>query len=253
MQSMQVRKYRAAVDRQMTPDTVEAAAAAARAAAAAQAEEATMLRSRSAARTKRESSVSGIGGSGCDDVALGSVAPTALTPAETQDGSGGGDGDTITRAEVDGGSTGRSVSPGGVADRAVVLSSMAVVPKTRVDGETAHPEGLEKGLPPPAVNGHEGHRSQDGTGIFSSAIAEEQLSTPSKAVNVHLPVDGVGSVKAGLEVGAESSDTIRSHWGSMTVVALKLELRSRGLKVSGNKADLVERLAEAGRCHNNLQ
>ena len=31
-------------------------------------------------------------------------------------------------------------------------------------------------------------------------------------------------------------------WSSMTVVELKAELRERGLKVGGKKADLIERL-----------
>lgn len=35
------------------------------------------------------------------------------------------------------------------------------------------------------------------------------------------------------------------EWASMTVVALKEELRKRGLKVSGRKAELVERLLQA--------
>lgn len=40
-------------------------------------------------------------------------------------------------------------------------------------------------------------------------------------------------------------DPGEQDWASMTVVALKDELRTRGLRVSGRKAELVERLSQA--------
>jgi len=48
--------------------------------------------------------------------------------------------------------------------------------------------------------------------------------------------------KSGTVVNGEGDNTPTNNWGKMTVVQLKDELRNRGLKVSGRKTDLVERL-----------
>lgn len=52
--------------------------------------------------------------------------------------------------------------------------------------------------------------------------------------------DGAG-VHLGRRVGEKHDGEV--DWGSMTVLALRDALRARGLKVSGNKAELVERLS----------
>lgn len=52
-----------------------------------------------------------------------------------------------------------------------------------------------------------------------------------------------GNVVSG--AAAEVDQQQEQDWASMTVVALKDELRQRGLKVSGKKAELVERLLRA--------
>lgn len=47
------------------------------------------------------------------------------------------------------------------------------------------------------------------------------------------------------KAAAEVEQQQQRQWASMTVIALKNELRQRGLKVSGKKAELVERLLRA--------
>lgn len=66
----------------------------------------------------------------------------------------------------------------------------------------------------------------------------EALRTEGGGLPIAAPPD-VGGEAAGEEVGEGR------EWASMTVVALKEELRKRGLKVSGRKAELVERLLQA--------
>lgn len=57
---------------------------------------------------------------------------------------------------------------------------------------------------------------------------------------------GVSSVGVPSEDSASAEEGVEAvgsrDWASMTVHALKEELRTRGLKVSGRKAELVERL-----------
>ena len=59
--------------------------------------------------------------------------------------------------------------------------------------------------------------------------------------SVKLAQDLDGDVKV---LESESEEPTVKDWSSFTVVQLKDELRSRGLKVSGRKADLIDRLVE---------
>lgn len=72
-----------------------------------------------------------------------------------------------------------------------------------------------------------------GDGLGTRSDPEGGFENPSKDENV---VSGAA---------AEVEQQQEQQWVSMTVVALKDELRQRGLKVSGKKAELVERLLRA--------
>lgn len=89
-----------------------------------------------------------------------------------------------------------------------------------------------------------------GHDIDQSVSTNTDLSLTSKAHDGEWPNDDV--TKPAREAVEEyatsfSSDTIEQEgqdWSKMTVVQLKVVLRSRGLKVSGKKAVLIERLKE---------
>ena len=56
--------------------------------------------------------------------------------------------------------------------------------------------------------------------------------------------EAVAVVSEDREIDASPTATAATDWASLTVAKLKDELRSRGLKVGGKKAELIERLQE---------
>mmetsp|Transcript_58198 Transcript_58198/g.70064 ORF Transcript_58198/g.70064 Transcript_58198/m.70064 type:complete len:631 (+) Transcript_58198:236-2128(+) len=101
-------------------------------------------------------------------------------------------------------------------------------------------------------NSEEDSVSGDDSGhdIDQSVSKNTDLSLTSEAHDGELPNNDVaGPVSEAVEEYATSLsiDTVEQEgqdWSKMTVVQLKVVLRSRGLKVSGKKAVLIERLKE---------
>jgi hypothetical protein len=56
--------------------------------------------------------------------------------------------------------------------------------------------------------------------------------------------EAVAAVSEEREIDASPTATAATDWASLTVAKLKDELRSRGLKVGGKKAELIQRLEE---------
>lgn len=93
-----------------------------------------------------------------------------------------------------------------------------------------------------------------GAGEEAASVLEGAASPTGEGAAVEHGLGGGldGSDRASMrevEPGVEKVDGVdeprqQEHWASMTVVALKDELRRRGLKVSGKKAELVERLVQ---------
>lgn len=75
----------------------------------------------------------------------------------------------------------------------------------------------------------------------SSTSVQPRLEADVK-IGDSVHVNGNGGSGDDLEAVREGDDR---DWASLTVVVLKDELRKRGLKVSGRKAELVERLSQA--------
>ncbi|CAB1113956.1 unnamed protein product [Ectocarpus sp. CCAP 1310/34] len=93
--------------------------------------------------------------------------------------------------------------------------------------------------PPPGVR-HTGER-----GAREALPPETSRSTATDAIEDCLKEDGVREDVPDVDEPASENEQHRQRWSSMKVVSLKEELRSRGLKVSGKKAELVERLLRA--------
>ncbi|CAM9646976.1 unnamed protein product [Ectocarpus sp. 13 AM-2016] len=92
---------------------------------------------------------------------------------------------------------------------------------------------------PPGVR-HTGER-----GAREALPPETFRSTPADAIEDCLKEDGARGGVPDVDEPASENEQHRQRWSSMKVVSLKEELRSRGLKVSGKKAELVERLLRA--------
>lgn len=93
---------------------------------------------------------------------------------------------------------------------------------------------------PPGVR-HTGER-----GAREVLPPEPSRSTAADAMEDYVKEeDGAGEGVSGVDEPASEEERHRQRWSSMKVVSLKEELRSRGLKVSGKKAELVERLLRA--------
>lgn len=77
-----------------------------------------------------------------------------------------------------------------------------------------------------------------------AAKSKERKAQKSEwAEDVATAVVAASTDKQG-EVDASPPAAVTTDWADLTVVKLKEELRSRGLKVGGKKADLVQRLQE---------
>ncbi|CBN74821.1 multidrug resistance pump, putative [Ectocarpus siliculosus] len=92
---------------------------------------------------------------------------------------------------------------------------------------------------PPGIR-HTGER-----GARAVLPPETSRSTAADAIEDSLKEDGAEERVSDVDETASENEQHRQRWSSMKVVSLKEELRSRGLKVSGKKAELVERLLRA--------
>lgn len=84
----------------------------------------------------------------------------------------------------------------------------------------------------------------DSGSSVEGAILSETATVPGDHAPDRLLSEGLGGHQVDRVDGVAEVEDGNTNWASMTVVALKEELRSRGLKVSGKKAVLVERLLE---------
>ena len=70
--------------------------------------------------------------------------------------------------------------------------------------------------------------------VFSSSSSSSSNSSSS---------DNSSSESSSNSSGSKSDFTdVRKHWNSSTVAEIKIELRRRNLKLSGKKAELIERI-----------
>ncbi|CAM9144570.1 unnamed protein product [Ectocarpus sp. 12 AP-2014] len=92
---------------------------------------------------------------------------------------------------------------------------------------------------PPGVR-HTGER-----GAREALPPETSRSIAADAIEDCLKEEGAREGVPDVDEPASENEQHRQRWSSMNVVSLKEELRSRGLKVSGKKAELVERLLRA--------
>ncbi|CAM9440644.1 unnamed protein product [Scytosiphon promiscuus] len=158
----------------------------------------------------------------------------------------------LRRRVSDSGATATGVAPASTVRRVPTPPQGA----RRRPGST--PVGRHGASAPAAVGGRRSEIRDRGTvplngerGGEAVVLARKEGSLPASRGLEH-GVGGEGSARE-LEAGvgnvgrgdAEMEQRQQEeHWASMTVVALKDELRQRGLKVSGKKAELVERLVQ---------
>ena len=72
--------------------------------------------------------------------------------------------------------------------------------------------------------------------VFSSSSSSSSNSSSSSS-------DNSSSESSSNSSGSKSDFTdVRKHWNSSTVAEIKIELRRRNLKLSGKKAELIERI-----------
>ena len=74
--------------------------------------------------------------------------------------------------------------------------------------------------------------------------AEMAAKSQSRKAQKSEWAEAVAAVSEEREIDASPTATAATDWASLTVAKLKDELRSRGLKVGGKKAELVQRLEE---------
>lgn len=215
LQTMKVKRRTHRTDRSMSQDTVEAAAAAAKAAAAAVAEQAARLK---ASLDK----------------------PPPLDSASRSSGQNSSIPQVVVRAPTDSAAavSTRMTSP----INAEAGQAVGSVPVRQEHNNVNNSDGA--GFGDVDDNSSATAGTNDGAGLSEAVMAlrrEGEYDAPDRGD------DGEGLEREEVVEMGPGGVVITRDWASMTVVALKEELRARGLKVSGKKAALVDRLVEAGR------
>lgn len=222
---MKVKRRTRRTNRVRSQDTVEAASAAAKAAAAALAEQATQLKGYLDKPLPRRSASST--GQRTNDAQTDVPTPMSSTAAVP---------------------TASMTSPTNPETEEVVES--VPVRQPQANGNGHHRQHRQERNIVDINRSHEtgfGDATADGAGLCNAMVMPLRQGGEEDEADRREGSEGLKLERDEVVEGAAAGGTIGRDWASMTVVALKEELRARGLKVSGKKASLVDRLLEAGR------